>query len=174
MVEQQIGYRKSSLVLSARFPVVKWRSRSVAKSAYFRVRALSISRTRPSRSLERARPLTKAVFMFRAEKRNEHASTLLPRSPDRVWKNGGISNILLPKNKMFPLITWKEQAICLQKLQAVVITLSLLNFLEEYLIVKRTLTTSISLRCTGNVYALVRFFSDAFTKCVHIRKFLDI
>ena len=25
---------------------------------------------------------------------------------------------------MFPLITWKEQAICLQKLQAVVITLS--------------------------------------------------
>ena len=42
---------------------------------------------------------------------------------------------------MFPLITWKEQAICLQKLQAVVITFSLLNFLEEYLIVKRTLTT---------------------------------
>ena len=32
---------------------------------------------------------------------------------------------------MFPLITWKEQAICLQKLQAVVITFSLLNFLEE-------------------------------------------
>ena len=68
-------------------------------------------------------------------------------------KNGGISNILLPKNKMFPLITWKEQAICLQKLQAVVITLSLVNFLEEYLIVKRTLTTLISLRCTGNVHA---------------------
>ena len=60
---------------------------------------------------------------------------------------------------MFPLITWKEQAICLQKLQAVVITLSLLNFLEEYLIVKRTLTTLISLRCTGNVHAQVRFFS---------------
>ena len=54
---------------------------------------------------------------------------------------------------MFPLITWKEQAICLQKLQAVVITLWLLNFLEEYLIVKRTLTTLISLRCTGNVHA---------------------
>ena len=54
---------------------------------------------------------------------------------------------------MFPLITWKEQAICLQKLQAVVITFSLLNFLEEYLIVKRTLTTLISLRCTGNVRA---------------------
>ena len=112
--------------------------------------------------------------VFRAEKRNEHASTFLPRSPDRVWKNGGISNILLPKNKMFPLIPWKKQAICLQKLQAVVIILSFLNFLEEYLIVKRTLRTSISLRCTGNVYALVRFFSDAFTKCVHIRKFLDI
>ena len=71
--------------------------------------------------------------------------------PDR--KNGGISNILLPKNKMFLLITWKDQAICLQKLQAVVITLSLLNFLKEYLIVKRTLTTLISLRCTGNVLA---------------------
>ena len=92
-------------------------------------------------------------FIFRAEKRNEHAWTFLPRSPGRVWKNGGISNILLPKNKMFPLTTWKEQAICLQKLQAVVITLSLLNFLEEYLMVKRTLTTLISLRCTGNVRA---------------------
>ena len=54
---------------------------------------------------------------------------------------------------MFPLITWKEQAIFLQKLQAVVITLSLLNFLEEHLIVERTLTTLISLRCTGNVSA---------------------
>ena len=68
-------------------------------------------------------------------------------------KMAGFRNILLPKNKMFPLITWKEQAICLQKLQAVVITLPLLNFLEEYLIVKRTLTTLISLRCTGNVHA---------------------
>ena len=77
----------------------------------------------------------------------------LPRSPGRFWKNGGISNIFLPKNKMFPLLTRKEQAICLQKLQAVVITLWFLNFLEEYLIVKRTLTTSISLRCTGNVHA---------------------
>ena len=28
---------------------------------------------------------------------------------------------------MFPLITWKEQAFCLQKLQAVVITLSLVK-----------------------------------------------
>ena len=59
---------------------------------------------------------------------------------------------------MFPPITWKEQVICLQKLQAVVITLWLLNFLEEYLIVKRTLTTLIPLRCTGNVHAYVRFF----------------
>ena len=54
---------------------------------------------------------------------------------------------------MFPLLTRKEQAICLQKLQAVVITFSWLNFLEEYLMVKRTLTTLISLRCTGNVHA---------------------
>ena len=45
---------------------------------------------------------------FRAEKRNEHASTFLLRSPDRVWKNGGISNILLPKNISFPLIPWKK------------------------------------------------------------------
>ena len=72
---------------------------------------------------------------------------------EKMLKNGGISNILLPKNKIFPLITWKKQAICFQKLQAVVITLSLLSFLEEYLIVKRTLTTLISLRCTGNVLA---------------------
>ena len=34
MAERQIGHRKSSLVVFARFPVVKWRSRSVAKSAY--------------------------------------------------------------------------------------------------------------------------------------------
>ena len=64
---------------------------------------------------------------------------------------------------MFPLITWREQAICLQKLQAVVITFSLRNFLEEYLIVKRILTTLISLRCTGNVHAKVRFLS----RCIH-------
>ena len=36
-----------------------------------------------------------------------------------------------PKNKLFPLITWKEQAIYLQKLKAVVITFSLPNFLQE-------------------------------------------
>ena len=102
-------------------------------------------------SLTRPNFLTGAIF--RAEKRKEHAWTFLPRSPGLVWKNGGISNILLPKNKTFPLITWKEQAICLQKLQAVVITLSLVNFLEEYLIVKRNLTTLIFLRCTGNVLA---------------------
>ena len=37
--------------------------------------------------------------------------------------------------------------------EKMVITLSLLNFLEENLIVKRNLTTLISLRCTGNVHA---------------------
>ena len=42
---------------------------------------------------------------------------------------------------MFPLITWKEQAICRQKLQAVAITFLLFNFLEEYITAKRTLTT---------------------------------
>ena len=34
MAELQICHRKSSLVLFARFPVVKWRSRSVAKSEF--------------------------------------------------------------------------------------------------------------------------------------------
>ena len=33
MAERQIVHRKSSIVFSAGFPVVKWRSRSVAKSA---------------------------------------------------------------------------------------------------------------------------------------------
>ena len=33
MAERQIEHRKSCLVLSARFPVVNWRSRPVAKSA---------------------------------------------------------------------------------------------------------------------------------------------
>ena len=37
MAEQQIGHRKSRSVLSARFPVVIWRSRSVAKSASYPV-----------------------------------------------------------------------------------------------------------------------------------------
>ena len=35
MAQLQVGHRKSSLVLTARFLVVKWRSRSVAKSAYY-------------------------------------------------------------------------------------------------------------------------------------------
>ena len=47
----------------------------------------------------------------------------------------GFQIYFLRNNNTFPLITWKEEAICLQKLQAVVITFSLLNFLEEYLIV---------------------------------------
>ena len=116
-------------------------------------RSVRLSLRLPPHTMVRAQSFFSPARTFRAEKCNEHAWTFLPRSPGRVWKNGGISNILLPKNKMFPLITWKEQAICLQKLQAVVITLSLLNFLEEYLMVNRTLTTLISLRCTGNVHA---------------------
>ena len=94
--------------------------------------------------------------LFSLERKNVK-SMREPFSPDPLAvfeKNGGISNFFFwPKNKMFPFITWKEQAICLQKLQAVVITLSLLNFLEEYLKVKRTLTTLISLRFTRNVHA---------------------
>ena len=39
------------------------------------------------------------------------------------------------------------------KLEAVIITFSWLNFFEEHLIVKRALTTLISLRCTGSVHA---------------------
>ena len=35
MAERQIGHRKSCSVLSARFPVASWRSRPVAKSAYY-------------------------------------------------------------------------------------------------------------------------------------------
>ena len=74
----------------------------------------------------------------------------IPR-PD-LKKMAGFQIIFWPKSKMFPLITWKEQVICLETLQAVVITFSLLNFLEVYLIVKRTLKTLISLRCSGNVH----------------------
>ena len=58
--------------------------------------------------------------------------------PDPLAGFEKMAGFFFPKNKMFPLIIWKEQAICLQKLQAMVITFSLLNFLEEYLIVKRT------------------------------------
>ena len=35
MAQRQIGHRKSSLVLTARFSVAKWRSHPVAKSAYY-------------------------------------------------------------------------------------------------------------------------------------------
>ena len=34
MTERQIEHQKSCLVLSVRFPIVNWRSRPVAKSAY--------------------------------------------------------------------------------------------------------------------------------------------
>ena len=39
--------------------------------------------------------------------------------------------LFMPRNKMFPFITWKVQAICLQKLQVVAITFSLFNFLRR-------------------------------------------
>ena len=103
-----------------------------------------------SQEWNRVRSLWRMRCKFRAEKRNEHAWIFFLAQIQKKWRD---FKYFLPKNKMFPLITWKEQAICLQKLQAVVITLSLLNFLEEYLILKRTLTTLISLRCTGNVHA---------------------
>ena len=35
IAEQQIGQQKLSLVFSTRFPVVKWRSQWVAKTAYY-------------------------------------------------------------------------------------------------------------------------------------------
>ena len=59
-----------------------------------------------------------------------------------------------------------------------IITL-LFNFREEYIIVERTFITTalISLRCAGIPPCDVRrsdFFQVAFTKCVHIRTFLDI
>ena len=63
---------------------------------------------------------------------------------------------------MFPLISWKEQAICLQKLQAVVITFSLLNFLEEYLS-KTDFNDTNFLALPGNVHGWVLFFS----RCIH-------
>ena len=48
MAERQIGYRKSSFVLSARFPVVKWRFRSVAKSAFYNLRGGGCNLVLPS------------------------------------------------------------------------------------------------------------------------------
>ena len=51
MAESQIGHRKSSLVLSTRFPVVKWRSRSVAKSAYYLQLSLFPKPRSPTRTL---------------------------------------------------------------------------------------------------------------------------
>ena len=50
MAEPQIGHRKSCLVLSARFPVAKWRSYPVAKSAYWWERDRVSRRTNTGRS----------------------------------------------------------------------------------------------------------------------------
>ena len=47
--------------------------------------------------------------------RNVFAQILWPGL--KKWRN---FKYFLPNNKMFPLITWKGQAICVQKLQAVV------------------------------------------------------
>ena len=60
MAEWQIGHRKSSLVLSAPFPVVKWRSRSVAKSTYFKA---DVSKT-PTRGRDRSWSLLYFRFIF--------------------------------------------------------------------------------------------------------------
>ena len=57
MAEQQIEHRKSCLVLSARFPVVNWRSSPVAKSAKYIV-ALPYTHTRKS---------TKTFLTFEAD-----------------------------------------------------------------------------------------------------------
>ena len=61
------------------------------------------------------------------------------------WKKAGNSkqsfSRRLGAEVVCAAITWKEQAICLQKSQAVIITFLLFNFLEEYIIVKLTLTT---------------------------------
>ena len=46
MTERQIRHRKSSLVLSVLFSVVKWRSRSLAKSAYYIVLVACLIRLR--------------------------------------------------------------------------------------------------------------------------------
>ena len=40
-------------------------------------------------------PGTSRIVHFRAEKRNEHAWIFLPRSPGRVWKNGGIQKYVI-------------------------------------------------------------------------------
>ena len=70
---------------------------------------------------------------------------------------------------MFPLITWKVQAICLQKLQAVVISLSLLNFLEEYLIVKRFFSRGIHKMCSHKeVPGYIRSRAPLWTQKQHI------
>ena len=58
------------------------------------------------------------------------------------WKKAGNSNRVFRVDLRSGLCGHKKNtAICLQKLQAVGITFLLFNFLEEYIIVKRTLTT---------------------------------
>ena len=84
------------------------------------------------------------IFVERSEKLSEKTAcdVLLVR-----WKKAGNSkqsfSSRIGAEVVCAAINLEEQAICLQKLQAVVIiTFLLFNFLEEYIIVKLTSTTS--------------------------------
>ena len=76
------------------------------------------------------------IFVERSEKLSE--KTACDVNVGQVIKSGKF------KTEFFES-TWRRSgnlsSICLQKLQAVVITFLLFNFLEEYIIVKLTLTT---------------------------------
>ena len=121
MAEWQIGHRKSSLVLSARFPVVKWRSRSVATSTYCS-RRTSVKRRLGARDRSWSLLYFRFIFFcfFQAKKwsrRTKHningprpqplptpLSLTAPKNANLVlwrWVRGGVGT-QFPQNRIHP------------------------------------------------------------------------
>ena len=81
MAERQIGNRKSCLVLSARFPVVNWRSRPVAKSAYYYMAGSVSKRKIQDQSISSRSRVYRLYKSFSFTEKQ-------PRKPETVIKDG--------------------------------------------------------------------------------------
>ena len=105
------------------------------------------------------------IFVERSEKLSE--KTACDVNVGQVKKSGKFQTEFFAstwRRSSLCGITWKEQAICLQKSQAVIITFLLFNFLEEYIIVKLTLTTFTNFL---ELYWKCACVSPIFSRCIH-------
>ena len=90
--------------------------------------------------------------VFRAEKRNEHAGTFWPDPLAGFEKMAGFQIFFCLKLNV-STHNLESTSNLYSKVANCGYNLLITYFLEEFLTVKRTLTTLISLRCTGNVHA---------------------